>query len=163
MELGAFRDYEAEFTRHTSPLSGQISGLLAQPDAATSASQVKSIETELTAAKKTLRYMDMEAKGLSEPARSQLSAKVKTYQESLARVSADFDKAKEKVQRAALIGPNPGTAGAAGRPLEFGRSVEARTQMEESTGRLQASSSTLDDAHVRLEETLEVGESLRFK
>lgn len=150
-----FRDYEAEFLQHSTPLSGRINTLLSQPDAAESVTQLKAAEQGLAAAQKTLRYMDLEAKGLPEPFKSQLGAKVKTYQESLARESADFKRAQEKVQRAALIGS--GRADASGRPLEFGKSAEARSRMEESTSKLQASSAVLDDAHARLEETIGVG------
>lgn len=151
-----FRDYEAEFLQHSTPLSSRINTLLSQPEAAESVSQLKATEQGLASAQKTLRYMDLEAKGLPEPLKSQLGAKVKTYQESLAREAADFKRAQEKVQRAALIGS--GRADVSGRPLEFGKSAEARTRMEESTTKLQASSAVLDDAHARLEETLDVGE-----
>ena len=99
--------------------------------------------------------MDLEAKGLSEPTKSQLSGKVKTYQESMSRVSADFKRAQEKVQRAALIGS--GRADSSGRPLDFGKSADSRQRMEESTNKLQASSAVLDDAHSRLEETIGIG------
>lgn len=51
----------------------------------------------------------------------------------------------------------PGRTDSNGRPLEFGKSLDARLQMEQSTSKLQGASSVLDSAHSRLEETIGVG------
>ena len=159
MELGAFKDYEAEFLQRSGPLTTQVNSLLSQVDVTpSSASLLKTTEQELNAASKVLRSMDLEAKGLSDPARTQLVAKVKTYQESLARVSADFKRAQDKIQRGLLIGS--GRADSSGRPLEFGKSADARQRMEESTNKLQSGTGILEGAHSRLEETIGVGEFL---
>ena len=94
-----------------------------------------------------------EVRGLPEPTRGQLGSKVKTYRESLEVVSADLRKMQQKIQRSSLLG-SPG--GAASRPLDFDKSLDARGRMQQNTDKLQNSSAVLDAAHGTLEETLNI-------
>jgi hypothetical protein len=78
---------------------------------------------------------------------------VKTYRDSLDTVTADLKKAQQKFQRSAL---GLGSSGA-GRPLDFDKSLDARTRMQQNTDKLRGGTDLLNSAHVQLEETLGVG------
>lgn len=72
------------------------------------------------------------------------------YRESLEVVSADLRKAQQRIQRSALLSSPGGSA--ASRPLDFDKSLDARTRMQQNTDKLQGGTSVLDAAHGTLEE-----------
>ena len=105
--------------------------------------------------------MQVEARGLGEPTRRELGNKISLYRNSLDTVGADLGKAKAKFQRNALLGGGPGGGGAGSRPLDFDKSNDQRSRMMSTTDKLRGGTDTLNDAHSRLEETLEVGACAR--
>lgn len=78
------------------------------------------------------------------------------YRSSLETVSGDLNKAKTKYQRSALLGGGS-NGGAGGRPMEFEKSLDQRQRMMNTTDKLRGGNDTLQSAHSRLEETIEVG------
>lgn len=82
---------------------------------------------------------------------------ISTYRSSLEGVSSELTKAKAKYQRSALLGTPGGANGTRGGPMEFEKSQDQRTRMMNTTDKLRGGTETLDAAHSRLEETIEVG------
>jgi hypothetical protein len=86
-----------------------------------------------------------------------LAPQISTYRSSLEGVSSELTKAKAKYQRSALLGTPGGANGTRGGPMEFEKSQDQRTRMMNTTDKLRGGTETLDAAHSRLEETIDVG------
>lgn len=160
MDLAAFNDYEKDFLTLTNQLPSRVNALLqynSEADAANA--EIRKIEADLTSAKQRLTDMQVEARGLSDPTRKELGNKINMYRASLDTVSGDLTKAKTKYQRNALLGGGA-QGGAGGRPMEFDKSLDQRQRMMNNTDKLRGGNDTLQSAHSRLEETIEVAEGI---
>lgn len=120
--------------------------------------ELRRIESDMTRARDRLQDMEMEARGLAEATRKHLGGKIRTYKDSLAAVSNDLRRAKDKFSRSALM--TGGTAAGAARPLDFDKSADSRARMASTTDKLRGGTSMLEASHQRLEETIGVGEGI---
>ena len=152
-ELAAFVDYEREFTATTSSLPTRINALLNYESNADSAqTELRRIKGEMSQAKQLAMDMEIAARGIGEPTRRELGNKIRIHKETLTTLGRDLAQAESKFDRSALMGSR-----APERPMDFDKSGESRDRMAQATDKLRGGTNQLNDAHKRLEETIEVG------
>lgn len=152
-DLVAFGDSEAEFKALCAQLPTRINTLVQYESNADKAqSEIRRIMSDLATAKQRVSDMEMANRSIPEPTRKELGNKIRGYKDSLATLQKDLKQAEDKFSRSALMAGREGD-----RPLDYDKSKSQRDRMQETTDKLRGSSTVLDDANRRIEETLEVG------
>jgi hypothetical protein len=147
-------DYEKEFVALSSALPTRISTLVNyESNEDKGKSEVRSIKTEIATAKQLLSDMEMSNRTIGEPTKRELGKKISMHRETMKTLEKDLGQAEQKFDRSALFGAR----GAAGGPLEYDKSQSARDRAVAATEKLKSGTGVLDDAHRRLEETIDVG------
>lgn len=153
-ELAAFNDYEREFQQVTTSLPTRINGLIAYENNADNAqAELRRIKGDLSQAKQLAMDMEIAARGIGEPTRRELGNKIRIHKETLATLGRDLAAAEAKFDRSSLIGGRD----KAGPPTDFDKSTGQRDRMQATTDKLRGGTGQLNDAHRRLEETIDVG------
>jgi chromosome segregation ATPase len=152
-DLVAFGDSEQEFKTICAQLPTRINTLVQYESNADKAQgEIRRIMSELATAKQRVSDMEMANRSIPEPTRKELGNKIRGYKDSLATLQKDLKQAEDKFSRSALMAGRDGD-----RPLDYDKSKSQRDRMQETTDKLRGSSTVLDDANRRIEETLEVG------
>jgi len=153
-DLAAFGDYEQEFKTLCAQLPTRINTLVQYESNADKAqTEIRRIMSDLATAKQRVSDMEMANRSIPEPTRKELGNKIRGYKDSLATLQKDLKQAEDKFSRSALMAGR----GDADRPLDYDKSQSQRDRMQATTDKLRGSSTVLDDANRRIEETLEVG------
>ena len=117
---------------------------------------VRAIKTDLAQAKQLIQDMEMSNRTIAEPTKRDVAKKISVHRETMKTLEKDLALAEQKFDRGALFGARGG-AGGAGGPLEYDKSQSARDRATAATEKLKSGTGVLDDAHRRLEETIDVG------
>jgi len=117
---------------------------------------VRAIKTDLAQAKQLIQDMEMSNRTIAEPTKRDVAKKISVHRETMKTLEKDLALAEQKFDRGALFGARGG-AGGGGGPLEYDKSQSARDRATAATEKLKTGSSVLEDAHRRVEETIDVG------
>jgi len=103
--MSIFDEYNREFMTISQDITKNVNELrdLTPGDSAVKDISAK-IESLMTQNKSLIKQMEVEARSHDPATRKALTEKVNTYRKSLTTLSSDFEKAKEKAERSALIG-----------------------------------------------------------
>ena len=138
----------------TNALPTRINALLSyETNADAAQTELRRIKSDMSTAKQHSMDMEIAARGIGEPTRRELGNKIRIHKETLATLAKDLAQAEAKFDRGALLGGSRANE----RPLEFDKSVGQRERMAAGTEMLRGGTGQLNDAHRRLEETIEVG------
>ena len=114
---------------------------------------VRGIKTDLAVAKQMLSDMEHTNRNIPEPTKRDVSKKISVHREALKTLEKDLAQAEQKFDRGALFGSRSGAGG----PLEYDKSQSARDRATAATEKLKTGTNVLEDAHRRVEETIDVG------
>ena len=146
-------DYEKEVIGLTSALPSRISTLMNyESNEDKGKVEVRNIKTEIANAKQLLQDMEHTNRTIAEPTKRELVKKIGIHRETLGTLGKDLALAEQKFDRGALFGARGAAA-----PLEYDKSQSARDRATAATEKLRGGTSILEDAHRRVEETIDVG------
>ena len=119
---------------------------------------MRAIKTDLAQAKQLIQDMEMSNRTIAEPTKRDVAKKISVHRETMKTLEKDLALAEQKFDRGALFGARGGAGGGGGGgPLEYDKSQSARDRASAATEKLKAGSNILEDAHRRVEETIDVG------
>jgi uncharacterized protein YukE len=101
-----FDAYDAEFSAIGREINKNINTLKneCEGDESRASSMIKQIEALISQSNDLIKQMEVELRSHDPSTRKVLSDKVGQYKKSISSLKADFERAKEKAQRSALIG-----------------------------------------------------------
>ena len=114
---------------------------------------MRAIKTELAQAKQLIADMELTNRNIPEPTKRDVTKKISVHRETLRTLEKDLAQAEQKFDRGALFGARSGAGG----PLEYDKSQSARDRATAATEKLKTGTNVLEDAHRRVEETIDVG------
>jgi len=113
--------------------------------------EIRNIKTELAQARQLLQDMEHTNRTIAEPTKRELVKKIGVHRETLATLGKDLASAEQKFDSKALFGSRSAA------PLEYDKSQSARDRATQATEKLRGGTNILEDAHRRVEETIDVG------
>jgi len=149
--MSIFDGYDEEYQSITNEITKKLSEVVSyETDPDKNAASLTQVSRLVGQAGQLIDQMNLEVRSLEPATRKQLQKKVRQYKDSLNSLEEDFNRVKEKTDRATLVGGGGGGGGGGG------LSAEHRERMEDTTGRLQGTSRTLENALNTVAETEDV-------
>ncbi|RMX70090.1 hypothetical protein DD238_000256 [Peronospora effusa] len=138
-----FDGYDEEYRALTSDISKKLSEVALYEDQKDKKkSSIVHIGDLLTQATQLIQQMELEVRSLDKSTRPELSKKVDQYKKSLASLSADHKKIREKEEREGLFGDRDGVEASA---EHRSRMAAATTKMKGTTDKLTAARKEMSD------------------
>ncbi|KAG6590728.1 vesicle transport through interaction with t-snares 1a [Phytophthora cinnamomi] len=142
-----FDGYDEEYRTLTSDISKKISEIASYEDQKDKKkASIVHVGDLLTQATQLIQQMELEVRSLDAATRRELSKKVDQYKKSLASLSADHKKIREKEEREGLFGDRDGNAA----------SAEHRSRMAAATNKMKGTTDKLAAARKEIADTEEV-------
>ncbi|EEY69364.1 uncharacterized protein PITG_05592 [Phytophthora infestans T30-4] len=142
-----FDGYDEEYRTLTSDISKKLSEIASYEDQKDKKkASIVHVGDLLTQATQLIQQMELEVRSLDAATRRELSKKVDQYKKSLASLSADHKKIREKEEREGLFGDRDGNAA----------SVEHRGRMAAATNKMKGTTDKLAAARKEIADTEEV-------
>ncbi|KAE8895849.1 hypothetical protein PF005_g147 [Phytophthora fragariae] len=142
-----FDGYDEEYRTLTSDISKKISEIASYEDQKDKKkASIVHVGDLLTQATQLIQQMELEVRSLDAATRRELSKKVDQYKKSLASLSADHKKIREKEEREGLFGDRDGNAA----------SAENRSRMAAATNKMKGTTDKLAAARKEIADTEEV-------
>ncbi|KAL3668115.1 hypothetical protein V7S43_006978 [Phytophthora oleae] len=142
-----FDGYDEEYRTLTSDISKKLSEIVSYEDQKDKKKAgIVHVGDLLTQATQLIQQMELEVRSLDAATRRELSKKVDQYKKSLASLSADHKKIREKEEREGLFGDRDGNAA----------SAEHRSRMAAATNKMKGTTDKLAAARKEIADTEEV-------
>ncbi|EGZ23661.1 hypothetical protein PHYSODRAFT_295979 [Phytophthora sojae] len=142
-----FDGYDEEYRALTGDISKKISEIASYEDQKDKKkASIVHVGDLLTQATQLIQQMELEVRSLDAATRRELSKKVDQYKKSLASLSADHKKIREKEEREGLLGDRDGNAA----------SAEHRSRMAAATNKMKGTTDKLAAARKEIADTEEV-------
>ncbi|KAG6967788.1 hypothetical protein JG688_00006145 [Phytophthora aleatoria] len=142
-----FDGYDEEYRTLTSDISKKLSEIASYEDQKDKKkASIVHVGDLLTQATQLIQQMELEVRSLDAATRRELSKKVDQYKKSLASLSADHKKIREKEEREGLFGDRDGNAA----------SAEHRSRMAAATNKMKGTTDKLAAARKEIADTEEV-------
>ncbi|KAG1708346.1 hypothetical protein DVH05_025024 [Phytophthora capsici] len=142
-----FDGYDEEYRTLTSDISKKLSEIASYEDQKDKKKAgIVHVGDLLTQATQLIQQMELEVRSLDAATRRELSKKVDQYKKSLASLSADHKKIREKEEREGLFGDRDGNAA----------SAEHRSRMAAATNKMKGTTDKLAAARKEIADTEEV-------
>ncbi|KAG2765118.1 hypothetical protein JG687_00006689 [Phytophthora cactorum] len=142
-----FDGYDEEYRTLTSDISKKLSEIASYEDQKDKKkASIVHVGDLLTQATQLIQQMELEVRSLDAATRRELSKKVDQYRKSLASLSADHKKIREKEEREGLFGDRDGNAA----------SAEHRSRMAAATNKMKGTTDKLAAARKEIADTEEV-------
>lgn len=150
-----FDGYDEEYRTLTGDISKKLSEIASYEDEKEKKkASIIHVGDLLTQAQQLIQQMELEVRSLDAATRRELSKKVDQYKKSLASLSADHKKIREKEEREGLFGDRDGNAASA---EQRNRMAAATNKMKGTTDKLAAARKEIADTE---EVALAIGEEL---
>ncbi|KAG7396167.1 Vesicle transport through interaction with t-SNAREs 1B [Phytophthora boehmeriae] len=142
-----FDGYDEEYRTLTGDISKKLSEIASYEDEKEKKkSGIVHVGDLLTQATQLIQQMELEVRSLDAATRRELSKKVDQYKKSLASLSADHKRIREKEEREGLFGDRDGNAA----------SAEHRSRMTAATNKMKGTTDKLAAARKEIADTEEV-------
>ncbi|KAG3119333.1 hypothetical protein PI124_g2811 [Phytophthora idaei] len=142
-----FDGYDEEYRTLTRDISKKLSEIASYEDQKDKKkASIVHVGDLLTQATQLIQQMELEVRSLDAATRRELSKKVDQYKKSLASLSADHKKIREKEEREGLFGDRDGNAA----------SAEHRSRMAAATNKMKGTTDKLAAARKEIADTEEV-------
>ncbi|KAH7476717.1 hypothetical protein PRIC1_000725 [Phytophthora ramorum] len=142
-----FDGYDEEYRALTSDISKKISEIASYEDEKEKKkTSIVHVGDLLTQATQLIQQMELEVRSLDAATRRELSKKVDQYKKSLASLSADHKRIREKEEREGLFGDRDGNVA----------SAEHRNRMAAATNKMKGTTDKLAAARKEIADTEEV-------
>ena len=113
--------------------------------------EIRNIKAEMAQARQLVSDMEHTNRTIAEPTKRELVKKISVHRETVATLGKDLALAEQKFDSKSLFGSRSAA------PLEYDKSQSARDRATQATEKLRGGTSILEDAHRRVEETIDVG------